>query len=678
MVPAARSGLVSSRKLGAYLGAGVVLLLAACNGIIGITDITAASDAGSGGGLSFDGSLPDAGVDATADGSVDAGDSSRAPDDAGDSAIAPEDGGDGGVQGGCPSGTLACDGGCLPNDTRNCGACGHDCTNLPHVSGQVTCGAGGVCTFGASACAPGYAQCGDAGPDEGCGTPVDTTSNCGACGVTCAGGTPDCAGSGSAYACASGCSGSQTLCGSTCVDTTSDPSNCKTCGNLCTTSVGHATATCVTSACNYSCNTNYTPCNGGCVDYQNDNNNCGGCGTQCDPGTMCSGGSCVCNTTTGCAGCCSNNACEIFGSQSTSQCGYGGAACGTCPVAGEICASVSSGGQCQCPSGDTNCSGTCVNVNASDATNCGACGHNCLGGTCSAGVCQPALFVTSGCAPSGLTSDGTTVYFSSNCGANITDQAGQIFSCLGSGCPSATSLAGPGQPTGQILVSGGTLYWVDLPKKGYTATVQSCKAASCTPTGIGSLVTGGIATNGTNVYWWENTNLIEACSIASCTPVQFTAATSLNGGPFSVAADSSTVFWTDSSIGKVMSCAATSGACASPATVASGRTSPDALTTDGANVYWSDAAGVFQCPVGGCGGAAPTLLASGQQNANSIVSDGTYVYWATGSSIVRARVGQASSALTIAPNQTGAGTIGVGNQAVYWSLSSGNLMLLAK
>ncbi len=46
-----------------------------------------------------------------------------------------------------------------------------------------------------------------------------------------------------------------------------------------------------------------------------------------------------------------------------------------------------SAGVCACPSGETMCSSGCVNVHGSDADNCGACGHSCLQGTCTAGAC---------------------------------------------------------------------------------------------------------------------------------------------------------------------------------------------------------------------------------------------------------------------------------------------------
>jgi hypothetical protein len=44
-------------------------------------------------------------------------------------------------------------------------------------------------------------------------------------------------------------------------------------------------------------------------------------------------------------------------------------------------------GACLCPSGQTECTGSCVDL-ASDSTNCGACGNVCSSGTCSSGNCS--------------------------------------------------------------------------------------------------------------------------------------------------------------------------------------------------------------------------------------------------------------------------------------------------
>jgi hypothetical protein len=58
--------------------------------------------------------------------------------------------------------------------------------------------------------------------------------------------------------------------------------------------------------------------------------------------------------------------------------------CGTC---GEVCTGgqTCQNGQCTCPSGQTDCSGTCKNLNT-DQLNCGGCGTVCTG-VCQNGAC---------------------------------------------------------------------------------------------------------------------------------------------------------------------------------------------------------------------------------------------------------------------------------------------------
>jgi hypothetical protein len=82
---------------------------------------------------------------------------------------------------------------------------------------------------------------------------------------------------------------------------------------------------------------------------------------------------CVCNTTTSCPGCCNGNVCEQYAGQSATACGNGGAGCAPCSAAGEVCASVTSGGACECPDGGTLCDGGCADTKT-DPNNCGGCG----------------------------------------------------------------------------------------------------------------------------------------------------------------------------------------------------------------------------------------------------------------------------------------------------------------
>jgi len=87
---------------------------------------------------------------------------------------------------------------------------------------------------------------------------------------------------------ASGCSGTQTLCGGACVVTATDPKNCGVCGTAC-----KAGEVCYQSGCVATCPPGSgTECAGSCVDTATDNQNCGGCGTKCPAGQGCVGGTC--------------------------------------------------------------------------------------------------------------------------------------------------------------------------------------------------------------------------------------------------------------------------------------------------------------------------------------------------------------------------------------------------
>lgn len=90
----------------------------------------------------------------------------------------------------CVAGWADCDGrdatGCeqrIDDDTANCGACGHACTDAP-ANALPACLAG-VCRF---ACRAGYGDC-DADPTNGCELPLVDPANCGACGRACQAGT---------------------------------------------------------------------------------------------------------------------------------------------------------------------------------------------------------------------------------------------------------------------------------------------------------------------------------------------------------------------------------------------------------------------------------------------------------------------------------------------------------
>src|SRR5271170_4179987 len=54
-----------------------------------------------------------------------------------------------------------------------------------------------------------------------------------------------------------------------------------------------------------------------------------------------------------------------------------------------------------CASPETACAGSCVDTR-SDTTSCGSCGHDCQGGTCVEGSCQPVTVASGQNNPGGI------------------------------------------------------------------------------------------------------------------------------------------------------------------------------------------------------------------------------------------------------------------------------------
>lgn len=278
----------------------------------------------------------------------------------------------------CPTGFADCNGkandGCeTPLDTSsNCTACGLACTNA-HGTTQCVGSAG---SSENDACLPkciaGYADC-DLNPNNGCETDINTDSvNCGACGKACSaqGGTPRCAGGLCGVSSCNPGFGDCTNSGSCNQNLNSDPLNCGHCGHIC--SSAHGTPSCNAGLCEITCQAGYGDCNAnasanaaapddGCETTLNvpDGNgsvpNCGACGAACTRRAY---------TTIDLASC----------------------AKGTCA---RDC--LNGTGDCDNNRNNPACTGSdcgCEVSLASNASNCGACGHACLGGACVNDACQ--------------------------------------------------------------------------------------------------------------------------------------------------------------------------------------------------------------------------------------------------------------------------------------------------
>lgn len=306
----------------------------------------------------------------------------------------------------CLGGSVQCDGRCvdLHNDVANCGACGAAC-NVGEYCSQGRCTA--VC----------------ANPLQICnGVCTDTTNDpnhCGSCSVACPTGLVCSNG-----ACNLECSGGTARCGDACVSTASDPANCGACGHACGTDEHCSSSVCV------ACAEGDTSCNGACVNLATDTANCGNCGQTCayayNGFAACQDGVCAAKCDVGYAACPGDsNVCATALMFDGSNCG----ACGNVCAPGAIC----NAGTCTtCASGQTSCSGTCVDL-TSDVANCGACGTYCLYQTngmptCVSGTCQSTCYTGYG------DCDGNPA---NGCEASEADDAKNCGTC-GHACGSGT------------------------------------------------------------------------------------------------------------------------------------------------------------------------------------------------------------------------------------------------
>lgn len=179
----------------------------------------------------------------------------------------------------------------------SCGACGNDCTALPHTRSQG-CN-GGVCDF---SCQDGYADC-NGDPTDGCEIALGTLTDCGGCGNDCSAlahvAGAQCVDAACAdITCEADYEDCDGLAFTGCEQSVREPQNCGGCGDLCAPA-GATSSDCDDGSCHFACDGPLKDCNGdpadGCeADIQTDVDHCGGCGITCNG--VCNDGVCGCET----------------------------------------------------------------------------------------------------------------------------------------------------------------------------------------------------------------------------------------------------------------------------------------------------------------------------------------------------------------------------------------------
>ena len=274
-----------------------------------------------------------------------------------------------------------CDTGCVSiiNDQKNCGRCGHQCSDEQHCE-NYEC----VCNEGSLTLCE--------------GTCVDTKNgnvdNCGACGYKCSEHVPgwsdgQCQNSQCVPTACEGGDGDYCILNKACYYGKTDSEHCgingETCQSCPAPEGGNGSPVCDNGSCTVRCDVGYELLS---------NNTCKLVTSfACNNGQLYCGGTCVNNDRSHC-GSCSNS----------------------CPTNSD-CVS----GQCVCNGSLTLCGGTCVNTTGGEVDNCGACGYKCSERVpgWSGGKCENSQCVPTGCSGG----DGNYCIFKSACYYGKTDNA---------------------------------------------------------------------------------------------------------------------------------------------------------------------------------------------------------------------------------------------------------------
>ena len=331
----------------------------------------------------------------------------------------------------CNDGFADCDrnpaNGCEVNTrsaTQHCGGCDNACA-VPN--GTALCESG---RCGVGTCAAGFRDC-DNNAGNGCETSLNSTSNCGACGRVCPGGTTCANGS-----CVTVCPPAQVVCGGACVDVLTNPAHCGACGTTCP-GAPNASAACEAGRCRIVCAAGFDDCDGdpsnGCeASLLTDRAHCGQCRRACEnrpnAEATCSAGSCVLTCAPAWRNCDGDpgNGCEVDTASDPGNCG---ACLQRCPRRDRTMP-FCRGGSCgfECVPGWANCDGDPDNGCEADLVNsalhCGRCREICGLQSCRGGVCTGcnAMRTTlSSCEPTGgiITSERCSIDLSmdpTNCG----------------------------------------------------------------------------------------------------------------------------------------------------------------------------------------------------------------------------------------------------------------------
>jgi hypothetical protein len=421
----------------------------------------------------------------------------------------------------------------------------------------------------------------------------------------------------------------------------------------------------------------FTAPNDGCeVDISTDAKHCGACDTPCSPdGTtsnVCETGQCklTCDTNHYDADGEGHNGCEVDLRSDPDNCGAVNYKCSAAGASQRKCVA----GQCApvCTADFADCAGAApapddgCETSITTPTNCGRCGHGCLGGGCASHVCQEITLAFRLTNPHSLVATDNYVIWVEGAPGLTTGRVAQM-SLLGTNFKELAT--NQGYPT-DIEFDGTSIFWVangdSAVRQGFPNQTGSSDIANS------KLFPGelhnpsSIAVDATNVYWGDGAYRQVwkiAKSDTTATPVNLTGTLSIF--PTDIAVDSKNVYYAVPQLGYVpidMS--------AGPKTIATGN---GTIAMDANFVYVSGQSGaessvIMKFPHGNVTGLQ--VVAHIAINASSMAVDSTYIYYWTSSGLYRVNKTTGTNPQLLSSNVHNVEKIVVheelGGEAVYW------------
>ena len=298
--------------------------------------------------------------------------------------------------------------------------------------------------------------------------------------------------------------------------------------------------------------------------------------------------------------------------------GAGGASGGAGGAGGLGPGGGGSGGTSPCPVDKGDCdldpSNGCETP-LTTASDCGACAHDCLGGACTAGVCEPVTIVNNQDTPTFLTADDTFFYWT--CFVS----GGSIWKTSIDGTVGPRELAS-GEPWPRApVVDADALYWVNQTAGGGVRRLALAGGAPITL--APSTNPRGLAVDADNVYFCEGGGQGDILSAPKMAPGPITVVAAQQQSPWGMAVDADNVYFSSNSAqGGIWSIPKPMGMATK---IAEGKFAYS-IVLDGNELFWVDDNGVEKLTLGD---PAPVFLGTANTIGHELAVDATHVYFAS-------------------------------------------------